>query len=450
MPLFEHFTASSCPPCATINSTVFTPQFIEDNTAVGTVIRYQVNWPGAGDPYYTEEVGTRVSYYGVGAVPSVFLNGSTVTLSTTASLQANLDAEAAKSAYFEMDATHAVDVAGQSISLNIDITPYVTDGGYTVHAVVIENETYDNASTNGETEFQHVTMKMVPGANGTQVDFVDGELESLEFTADLSGTNVEEYTDLSVVAFIQKNATKQISQSTYSVGAPIEFYTLNFTVTDGENPHEGATINIWDKELTTDASGLATVYIPEGTWNYTAQIEGYSTVEDSVVVDGADVSEDVVLARYALNYTVTANGEAVEGATITVAGSDLTTDVDGFATIEVVNGFYSYTIVKEGFPDYQEVVVVEGADIDIPVSLTGATMLTKAQLQVYPNPSNGVFKVTVDGVYTVQVLNNVGQVVYEETIDTNSSVDLSDLSSGMYVVSVKNDEKVATESIIIR
>jgi hypothetical protein len=97
-----------------------------------------------------------------------------------------------------MDATHAVDVAGQSISLNIDITPYVTDGGYTVHAVVIENETYDNASTNGETEFQHVTMKMVPGANGTQVDFVAGELEPLVFTADLSGTNVEEYTDLSV------------------------------------------------------------------------------------------------------------------------------------------------------------------------------------------------------------------------------------------------------------
>nr|MDA3867593.1 T9SS type A sorting domain-containing protein [Salinivirgaceae bacterium] len=163
------------------------------------------------------------------------------------------------------------------------------------------------------------------------------------------------------------------------------------------------------------------------------------------------LSELVAAAdTYAVNFTVTDQQGAIEGATITIGGNQLTTNASGFATVNMADGTYNYSVVKDGYADVNEEVTVAGADIDVPVEMTGATMLTKAQLQVYPNPSNGVFKVTVDGVYTIQVVNNVGQVVYEETIDTNSTVDLSDLSSGMYVVSVRNNTKTATQTIIIQ
>ena len=35
-----------------------------------------MNWPGNGDPYYTEEGGTRRFYYGVDGVPMAFLDGA--------------------------------------------------------------------------------------------------------------------------------------------------------------------------------------------------------------------------------------------------------------------------------------------------------------------------------------------------------------------------------------
>lgn len=450
MPVYEHFTASTCPPCATINSTIFSPQFIEDNIENATVIRYQVNWPGAGDPYYTNEVGVRVGYYGVGAVPTVFLNGSTETMSSTAQLQSNLDVLAAQPAYFELNATHAVSPGAQSIELDVDVTPYITDDGYTVHAVVIENETTGNVGTNGETEFQHVTMKMVPNANGTQVDFVDGEVESLQFTADLSGTFIEEYTDLSVVVFVQKDASKAVMQSTYSVGASIETYAVNFSVTDGVNAHEGATITIAGAELTTDAVGFAAIELSDGTYPYTAEIDGYSTVEDEVVVAGSAVGVDVVLGIYNVNFTITADGNGVEGALITIGANELTTNADGFATIELVNGFYPFTIAKEGYDNIQDVVVVADADMDINLSFIGVTSFENASLTVYPNPSNGVFTISVDGTYDVQVLNNLGQIVHVEKVESNKVLDLSGLVSGVYVLTVKNDSKFATQNIIIK
>lgn len=373
MPLFEHFTASSCPPCATINSTIFTADFIHNNRANATVIRYQVNWPGAGDPYYTDEVGTRVAYYGVGAVPSVFLNGRTESLSSTAALQNSLDAAAAKAAYFEMVAGHDINVEDSSVTLTIDITPYITVDNYTVHAVVMENETTENASTNGETEFQHVTMKMIPNANGTQVSFVAGEPQTLEFTADLKGTNIEEYTDLSIVAFIQDDVTKIIHQSTYSSTPQV----VEFTVTDGTNPIEGALVTVNAIELTTDATGVASTNLPDGDYNF--------------------------------------------------------------------------SVTKDGFENYAGTVNVLGAAVQTSVQMTPVGIgVAKAHLEVYPNPSNGAFTINVDGTYDVQVLNNLGQVVYNEKVESSKVINLSDLASGVYILTVKNNNKFATQNIVIK
>jgi hypothetical protein len=48
-----------------------------------------MNWPGNGDPYYTEEGGVRRQFYGVNAVPNVCLEGTN--LGATTMTQAQLD-----------------------------------------------------------------------------------------------------------------------------------------------------------------------------------------------------------------------------------------------------------------------------------------------------------------------------------------------------------------------
>jgi hypothetical protein len=78
-PLFEEFTSSTCSPCASFNSG-FVP-WCGTNADDITLIKYQMNWPSPGDPYYTEEGGVRRDFYGVGAVPDLYCNGGNVATS---------------------------------------------------------------------------------------------------------------------------------------------------------------------------------------------------------------------------------------------------------------------------------------------------------------------------------------------------------------------------------
>src|SRR5690606_12990336 len=67
VPLYEKYSSSTCPPCYSFNTLYFNPFFDSYGHDKATFISYQVNWPGAGDPYYTSEVGARVNYYGINA-----------------------------------------------------------------------------------------------------------------------------------------------------------------------------------------------------------------------------------------------------------------------------------------------------------------------------------------------------------------------------------------------
>lgn len=220
VPLYEKFSSSTCPPCYGFNTTAFNPFFDAFGHDKATFISYQVNWPGAGDPYYTAEVGNRVTYYGVNAAPTLLLNTVPGTYSTSAALQAALEQTLAEDnlAFFDIDADHTI--TGNNIEVTIDVTPFLT-GDYTVRAMVIEKVTTENVATNNETEFHHVFMKSLPDASGTTLSFVHDVPQTLTLSADLSTTNVEEMDDLAVVVFVQDNATKQILQSGYTASSGI-------------------------------------------------------------------------------------------------------------------------------------------------------------------------------------------------------------------------------------
>jgi hypothetical protein len=82
---------------------------------------------------------------------------------------------------------------------------------------VVENRTTGNVGNNGETQFYYVMMKMLPDANGTTItSFSTSTPISYKFRQDMSATNVEQMTDLSVLVFVQNNSTKEVLQSTWS------------------------------------------------------------------------------------------------------------------------------------------------------------------------------------------------------------------------------------------
>jgi hypothetical protein len=211
VPMFEEFTSSTCPPCATFNNTVMNPFFNQYQHDI-TLVKYQMNWPGAGDPYYTAEGGVRRSYYGVNAVPSMFIEGANVATNWTAVFNAYQNAMN-QQAFMEISAQHIIE--GDDITVNAIIKPYVNATNVRVHIVVIEQTTYGNVGTNGETSFKHVMMKMLPNANGTAANLSVGSHFVLNYSHDMSGTFVEDMDDLRVVVFVQAG-DKSIFQSAYT------------------------------------------------------------------------------------------------------------------------------------------------------------------------------------------------------------------------------------------
>jgi len=73
-PLFEMFTSSSCCPCVEGNEAVDGVLRNNPDTSF-SLVKYQTDWPGIGDPYYNEDCGIRVDYYNIGGVPNLMING---------------------------------------------------------------------------------------------------------------------------------------------------------------------------------------------------------------------------------------------------------------------------------------------------------------------------------------------------------------------------------------
>ena len=209
-PLFEEFTSSTCSPCASFNSSVMTP-FQNNHENDIALIKYQMNWPGSGDSYYTNEGGVRRTYYSVAVVPSLFVGGENVS-TTNSAVNNAYNNEIAENAFMDMSGQFSIQ--GSEITTSVSITPYVT-GDFTVQIAVIEKETTNNTGSNGETSFKHVMMKMLPDAGGTNVSLVDGTPTTLTYSYDMSTTHVEELSDLAVVAFVQDNTNKNVMQSVY-------------------------------------------------------------------------------------------------------------------------------------------------------------------------------------------------------------------------------------------
>ncbi len=212
-PLFEEFTSSTCGPCATFNNGTLNPFLAGHTDDDLTLIKYQMNWPGSGDPYYTAEGGTRRGYYGVNAVPDLYVDGSKVATSA-AGVNNAYNATAGTMANVAIESTHTI--SGNNVIINCNIIPYLNYSNVKVHIAIVEKKTTQNVATNGETEFHHVMMDMVPTGNGTSANLVAGQTLNYQHTVDMSSTNVEEMNDLMVAIFIQQS-DKKIVQSGYSV-----------------------------------------------------------------------------------------------------------------------------------------------------------------------------------------------------------------------------------------
>ncbi|MEO8588450.1 MAG: T9SS type A sorting domain-containing protein [Flavobacteriales bacterium] len=230
--LIEQFTSSTCPPCASLNTT-FAPTLTSLNTnmpgSTVAAVKYHMNWPSPGnDPSYNPDGNTRKSYYGVTGIPDLFIDGKPMT-STSASY---IQAEAARDAFVDLELTSVT--SGNQVTATVTMTPYWGfTGTYKLHIAAVEDHYSYPASTTTQDEFHYVQRKMMPNASGNSLTaMADGVgqtvTQSYTFTIgspaqgnyNIWGSSVD---GLTLVAFVQNTSTKEVLQAAtaaVTVGTP--------------------------------------------------------------------------------------------------------------------------------------------------------------------------------------------------------------------------------------
>ncbi len=70
-------------------------------------------------------------------------------------------------------------------------------------------------------------------------------------------------------------------------------------------------------------------------------------------------------------------------------------------------------------------------------------------VNVFPNPTSGLVNLTftVPGAYTVELINALGEMVSTQRLNSNTTINLSDLAKGVYSVRISNKEKTTVQRI---
>ena len=202
-------------------------------------------------------------------------------------------------------------VLGGALTYTGAATTATNAGTYTITPQGVTSDNYEIAFVNGSLEIGKAAL-IVTADNKTKNE---GE-ENPMFTFTYSGfigndtaNDIDEQPTVSTTAtadspageypiilvggmdnnytFTLVNGTLTIEEITYAI---------SFTVTSKESPVANAIIQIDGIELTTDANGLASINLPNGSYTYTVTASGYVTHEDNITVSDAEKSVSINLS----------------------------------------------------------------------------------------------------------------------------------------------------------
>ena len=466
IPMIEHFSSSTCGPCVSVNSTMLS--FCNNHPGQFTYTKYQMNWPGNGDPYYTAEGGTRRTYYGVQAVPQCFLDG--VDQGYAAVATSVFDEHYAEPAF--ADVRGSFNVSGNTITVKVDFMSYYDMTTEKCFVSVNEKETHGNVGSNGETSFHHIFMKFLTSASGTALNIPAGGCQHFEWTQDLSSTHVEEMTDLEVAAWIQNMSTHEVINShfmyEYTDIHPYPVQELNI------NLNEGTLTATWDAPEGGNALSY-NVYL-NGVFDQNVTNREYTTYvtdEFNVIAVEALYADDMTSVKMVASTNQNTTDcdpvtdltvepyveEGVLGALISWTEPEGATEYDIYA-----DGEYLGTVEEQPvFLNFEDspydvytigVVVVygdecESAMVTVEYNWTSVHETANAT-SLYPNPTDGNFTVESANMAKVEVYNLVGQKVCEQQGNV-ITIDASSWNKGIYMVNIIGQNgSVETKKLVVR
>jgi len=406
--LLEMFTSSTSPPCFAGN--LILKAILAQNDSVGgkyTLIKYQMDFPGMGDPYYTAEGGVRKDFYSVFGVPSIYVDNTCKHLLSEFTHQTLLDAQVAP-AFCEIEAEYRID--NKTVTASAIIIP-TKDFPANIHLfmAILEKVTYNNVTGSGERVFYQVMKKFMPDANGIPLSSLttgfpiaidqfytfNGEYR-LPFNADPANIinndiehSVENFNNLEVVIWAQNMETKEILQSATAKLSNMDQKNVYFNVI-GENGTLCAT-------TLGNPISSGTKVAKETPVTFTAEPDGeykvkYWKLNGEIITDFKETE-----------YTLTVNNNSI-------------------VTVEFIS------------------------------TLTAIDPVTY-NVKLYPNPTTGELRILskelkVTNIEIFDIYGRKQKIIINYQLPIVNSINISHLSAGIYFVKVITDDGIVVKKIV--
>lgn len=463
IPMIEHFSSSTCAPCVLINMLMH--NLTEANPGKFTYVKYPVSWPGSGDPYYIQECYDRVLYYNVSTAPLVFLDAEAQIANQTAQPVTNSTLMARYNTPSFANIRGAFIVEGSVLSGIVDVMSYIDLTSAKTFISINEKTTTGNVGSNGETEFHHITMKMLDEGEGINTTLNAGEYQRLLFSYDMSETHAEEMDDLEVAVWLQDPATKEIFNSHFlyeNAEHPYPARNLRFTL-------DNRLKITWDAPESGQPTGY-NLYV-----NNSLMLS--NTTQTSFTVDAADFCLAEVVALYddktsvgtvkihssqfdiPQNLTAEIVGEGniklSWDATENASGYNLycngvkTTDINSNTTEHVFgiveNGVEYCFQISADYDNYES-----ASSEEVCVTYTNIDEI-RNDIFITPNPANDFVRISGNNIKEINIYNSVGVLVDRFDVEDNTiNINVENYCTGIYFINIKSYQENIIEKLIIK
>ena len=110
-----------------------------------------------------------------------------------------------------------------------------------------------------------------------------------------------------------------------------------------------------------------------------------------------------------------------------------------------------HDIVKSQIIDYISAIDLDFCDEEEDLLIN---KIHNNKLTLYPNPADNIIHIKTDNflleITTLELFNSLGQLTYRSNLNDNFSIDISNVSAGIYVAHFVTNEEIIKETIIIQ